>query len=249
MSGLLLLPQPLNSHRLRKGPKAEAREAATVDPGSLLGSGFHELIGANTGAETTLLAFAISGIAGARARDDQRLCVCSLAADAQEYGTLYGHGVGGIGFPPDRLLMVSAEKEKHLLWTLEEALASRAFGAVIGVLGATERLYGFPESRRLKLRAVETGTPLYLLRHHSRGGATAAHGRWRVAAAPSRAGGMHGGVELLGPPRLRLTLEKLNGLPPQQWEMDYDVTRGFRMAAVLPDRVDRAADERRRQAL
>jgi protein ImuA len=176
------------------------------------------------------------------------ICFCSLATDAQEHGAPYGHGLGGFGLSPDKLLMVTAAKEKHLLWALEEALISNAFAVVIGALGATERLYGFSESRRLKLRAVERDTPLYLLRHHSRGGATAAHGRWRIAPVPSRAAGSHAGFELPGAPRLRLTLEKLGGLSPQQWEMEYGA-RGFRMAAVLPDRVDRAADERWSQAI
>ena len=65
----------------------------------------------------------------------------------------YGLGLRGSALPADKLLMVSARKEQHLLWTLKEALASKAFAAVIGALGAKERLYGFAASRRLKLRA------------------------------------------------------------------------------------------------
>jgi protein ImuA len=211
-----------------------------------LSAGFHEVLDARAGDKTASLAFAIALSARASKQTEKPICFCSLTADAQEHGALYGHG---FGLPPEQLFMVSTGKEKHLLWTLEEALASNAFGTVIGVLGSTERLYGFPESRRLKLRTEQSTTPLYLLRHHSRGGATAAHGRWRVEPVPSPADKMHAGFELLGPPGLRLTLEKMGGLPPQQWEMEYDGTCGFRMAAVLPDRVDRATDERWRQAI
>jgi protein ImuA len=218
-----------------------------LQPAQLLAEGFHELLCDRPGTETAALALAVSLAAPVARETGRMICVCSLASDAQEHGVLYGHGLSGFGLPPNKLLLVSAGKEKHLLWALEEALISNAFAAVIAVLGARERLYGFPESRRLKLRNVESGTPLYLLRHHSHGGATAAHGRWRIAPIPSRSAGTHAGFELLGTPRLRLTLEKLGGLPPQQWEMEYG-TRGFRMAAVLPDRADRA-DERWRQAV
>lgn len=240
----------LHLNRLQKpSPTVSGGTARSIDPGPLLGSGFHELLGAGTGAEATVLAFAISAVARAAARADRGLCFCSFAADAQEDGAPYGYGLGDLGVAPGKLLMVCADKEKHLLWTLEEALASKAFGAVIGALGSSERLYGFPESRRLKLRVMESETPLYLLRHDSRGGATAAHGRWRIAPAPSQGDGRHGLFTLPGPTRLRLTLEKLGGLPPQQWEMEYDGTRGFRMAALLPDPADRAADAGRRQAV
>jgi protein ImuA len=208
----------------------------------LLAEGFHELLCGGPGTETAALGFAVSLAADTTRETGRTICLCSLAADAQEHGALYGHGLGGFGLSPDKLLMVTAAKEKHLLWALEEALISNAFAVVIGTLGPAERLYGFPASRRLKLRTVESGTPLYLLRHHSRGGATAAHGRWRIAPAPSRGAGIHAGFELPGAPRLRLTLEKLGGFPPQQWEMEYGA-RDFRMATVLPDRADRAADE------
>jgi hypothetical protein len=195
------------------------------------------------------LAFALDMASRIATIRGAEICLCFLAAELQECGTPYGFGLRASVVPADKLLMVSARREQHLLWTLEEALASQAFAAVIGVLGATERLYGFAASRRLKLRAVETGTPLYLLRHHSQGGATAAQGRWRIAPTPSHAAGTHAGFELPGSSRLRLTLEKFGGLPPQQWEMEYDVARGFRMATVFPDRVDRAADGGRRQAV
>ena len=102
---------------------------------------------------------------GARVASGRSLCFCGPAGDAQEHGELYGHGLAALGIAPERMLMVAAAKEKDLLWTLEEAVASGAFGAVVGGLGARERLYGFAASRRLKLRAAATGTPLFLLRH------------------------------------------------------------------------------------
>jgi protein ImuA len=230
-------------HRDQTGGPAPAPVPAT-----LLASGFHELLGTTPGDETLALAFAFSLAARGSGESGKGVCFCGTAGDAQERGELYGHGLAGLGIEPERLLMIAAAKEKDLLWTLEEALASDAFGAVVGSLGPRERLYGFAASRRLKLRAAASRTPLFLLRHRSNGGATAAQGRWTLSALPSRSEGQHAGFALLGPPRLRLTLERMGGLPPQSWEIGFDGTGDFHMAALLEDRPARKAGRRRQAA-
>jgi protein ImuA len=220
--------------------------ATGIVPEAILTSGFHELLAGTPGHETVTTAFALS--MAQKAAAGQSLCYCSLTGEAQEHGALYGHGVAALGIAPDRLLMVAAPKEKELLWTLEEAATSGAFGAIIGTLSEKERIYGFAASRRLKLRATSSGTPLFLIRHWSAEGATAAHGRWRVSARPSRPQGERAGFELLGPARLQLQLERMGGVPPQHWEMAFDAARGFHMAPVVENGLDREAGERRHHA-
>jgi protein ImuA len=217
-------------------------------PTQLLTSGFHELLGAAPGDEALALAFAFFLAGQATRQSGKSLCFCSSAGDAQEHGQLYGHGLAGLAIHPERLLMVAAGKEKDLLWTLEEAVASGAFGGVVGSLDARERLYGFAASRRLKLRAAANQTPLYLIRHRSNGGATAAQGRWTVSPLPSRFEGHHAGYALLGPPRLLLTLKRMGGLPPQSWEIGFDGASDIHMAAFLEDRSDRKTGRRRQAA-
>jgi protein ImuA len=255
---VLLLEQKENKFVMPSYQALDLRPAPTqtnvipwisqYDPRQLLVSGFHELLGTAPGDETVALAFAFS-LAGRAAHESSKgLCFCGAAGNRQERGELYGHGLADLGIQPERMLMVTAAKEKDLLWTLEEAVASGAFATVIGSLGAKERLYGFSASRRLKLRAAASQTPLFLLRHRSDGGATAAQGRWTVSVLPSRSEGEHGGYTLLGPPRLRLTLERMGGLPPQSWEMGFDDTGDFNMAALLEDRPARKARGRRQAA-
>jgi protein ImuA len=216
---------------------AGAAASATRVPEEVLTSGFHELLAAAPGHETVTTAFVLD--MAQKAAAGQSLCCCSLAGEVLEHGQLYGHGLAGLGIAPNRLLMVTSPKEKELLWTLEEAAASGAFGAIIGALGAKERIYGFAASRRLKLRATSSGTPLLLIRHWSAEGATAAHGRWRVSARPSRPQGERAGFQLLGPARLQLQLERMGGVPPQHWEMAFDGARGFHMAPVMENGPDR----------
>jgi protein ImuA len=244
-----------------KGPAAAALRLASPSasdagkqppdhpPEKLLpASGFHELLAAAPGDESAALAFAFSLATRTVGGTGQSLCFCSLASEAQERGTLYGHGLARLGIALDRLLMVSAAREKDLLWTLEEAVGSGAFGAVIGALGPQERLYAFGASRRLKLRVTAKKTPLFLIRHWQSGGATAAEGRWRISAQPSRTQGRHAGDQLLGLPRLQLCLERMASFRPQRWEMEFDAARDFHMASLLENGPDRGAGRRRRQA-
>lgn len=225
-----------------------APQTSDPAPETLLASGFHELLAASPGHETVTAALVFTLALKAAGGAGKSLCYCTLAGETQERGALYGAGLAGLGIDPARLLMVTAAKEKDLLWTLEEATASGAFGAIIGALGAKEKLYGFAESRRLKLRAAAKDVPLFLTRHWSAGGSTAAQGRWRVLARPSRSEGQHADSWLLGPARLQLRLERMGGVPPQQWEMEFDATRGFHLAPLVEDGPDRGAGKGRHQA-
>lgn len=220
--------------------------AASIVPETMLASGFHELLAAAPGHETATTAFGF-GMAQ-KAAAGQSLCCCSLTSEAQEHGALYGQGLASLGIAPDRLLMIMASKEKELLWTLEEAAASGAFGAIIGALGAKERIYGFAASRRLKLRTASSSAPLFLIRHGAAEGATAAHGRWRISARPSRSEGERAGFQLLGPARLQLRLERMGGFPPQHWEMAFDAARGFHMASLMENGPDRETSQGRYRA-
>jgi hypothetical protein len=206
------------------------------DPLRLLRNGFHELLGAGPGDETAALAFALTLAARASAQTGKSVCFCCAGSEGQERGLLYGHGFAGLGADPGRLLMVMAPGEKDLLWALEEAVTSGAFGAVAGVLPAGERLYGFAPSRRLKLRSHAKEMPLFLIRHWQGRGATAAHGRWRVGALPGLPEkGARNSVPLVGAPRLRLGLERMGGLPPQQWEIGLEAACDFHPASLLAD--------------
>jgi protein ImuA len=223
-----------------------AAASATRVPEEVLTSGFHELLATAPDHKTVTTAFVLN--MAQKAAAGHSLCYCSLAGEAREHGQLYGHGLAGLGIAPNCLLMVTAPKEKELLWTLEEAAASGAFGAIIGALGTKERIYGFAASRRLKLRATSSGTPLFLIRHWSAESATAAHGRWRVSARSSRPQGERAGFELLGPARLQLQLERMGGFPPQHWEMAFDAARGFHMAPVMENGPDRDTGQGRHRA-
>jgi hypothetical protein len=233
----------LSGHGVNAGPSV-----AEGDPRRALRSGFHELVAAAPGDEVAARACALVLATRAARTTRKMLCFCSLRGEAQEYGQLYGAGLAASGVDADRVLMVTVPNEKDLLWVIEEGVTSGAFGAVAGMLPAAERLYDFTSSRRLKLKAQTTS--LYFIRHRQARSATAAHGRWRIAALPSEqpvrdacliAHNKEIRSGLVGTPRLRLELERMGGQPPQSWEMplsslwedEIDVTRDFHMAPLL----------------
>jgi protein ImuA len=100
-----------------------------------------------------------------------------------ESGTPHGAGIDAFGFAPERLVTVSTAHRRDLLWAMEEALRSRAVGAVIGEM--RDGGIGTVAVRRLSLAAAESGTLALLLRAASPSDASTAATRWIVGAAPS----------------------------------------------------------------
>jgi hypothetical protein len=163
----------------------------------------------------------------------------TLKNNAQELGEFYGHGFEAFGLDAAQLITIVVKAEKDLLWVAEEIVASQAARAVIAALDKREKLYGFTASRRLKLRTEGVSGAIFVLRHWSQGGATAAHTRWRIARLPSGVDIKTSGPELLGTPRLGARLEYCHGALPSEWEIDCHASHSFAMASLLADRAPR----------
>lgn len=116
---------------------------------------------------------------------------------------------GGSALPP--LLLVRPRNRIEALWAAETAASGHDIGAVILELRGNPACLGLTESRRLHLRARESGLPLLLLRQAAEAEATAAPARFHVApapAAPRMIGPAEPLPESLGRPALTVTLEK-----------------------------------------
>ena len=123
-----------------------------------------------------------------------------------ENGALYGPGLDGIGFPPERLITVAAARGRDVLWAMEEALRCRAVGMVIGELRA--RAIDQVATRRLALAAAAGGALGLILRTAPDDAPSAAVTRWIIGAAASAlfSGGDDERWHGIGPPRLRAHL-------------------------------------------
>jgi protein ImuA len=220
------------------GPK----KTRVLSPETMLQTGLHECLGQGPGDWPSLLGFVLSAAGRAVRETGKPVFILRLSNNLQELGQLYGFGLAAFGLDPKRVICVSVPREKELLWAAEEVVASESAGAVIAELGVKEGLYGFSESRRLKLRTETSKTPVFVLRHWSQGGASAAHSRWRVARLASGAEVKTPGSALLGAPRLSALVERCQTLPPSTvWEMESHASHGFGVASLLANGAARTA--------
>jgi protein ImuA len=205
-----------------------------LDP-ALFATGLHEIFGETPADFAAASAFALIAAAHRKSRK-RALFVGALSGDEQERGMLYGAGLNSLGLDPAKICLLIAPSEKALLWAAEEAASCAALAASVITLSRSEKLYGFTESRRLKLRQEKSGVPLFIVRSQPRE-ASSATARWRVAFANSEGLRTPGSpVPLLGRPRFRVTLDRYAGLPPLQWEIEFDEAHALRVAAPVSDR-------------
>jgi protein ImuA len=213
---------------------AQPLSGAHLNP-ALFAAGLHEVMGETPVDIDAATAFALIA-AGHRKMGGRALFFGTLAAEGRERGALYGAGLDRLGLDPARICLLLAPSEKALLWAAEEAASCPALAATVIVLGAREKLYGFAESRRLKLRQEKSGVPLFIVRSQPRQ-TSAATARWRVAFAPSQGMRISGSpLPLLGLPRFRVCLERYAGLPPHRWEIECDEAHALRVAAPVSNR-------------
>lgn len=217
-------------------------EVAAIDaalPGGGLKRGvLHELCG--LGGDEEDGAAAAGFLAGilARLAPPQPVLWC-LAGD-----DLYGPGLAACGLVPERLLHVRARGDRAVLGAMEDGLGVPALAAVVGEVGALS----LTASRRLQLKAAQTGVTAFILRRWrsaaraaaGRASPVAAATRWRIAALPSLSCDGEPGI---GRPRWRIELMRCRGGMPGQWIVEAcDATGHVALAAELADRAPAPAE-------
>jgi protein ImuA len=151
----------------------------------------------------------------------------------RETGMAAGLGLVHLGFDPSRLLVVRVREAAQVLWAMEEGLGCAGLAAVVGELHGPSRALDLTASRRLALRARESGVPALLVGHAAPALASAAAARMCVTPRLSRpAGGFQDGP---GFPAWTVTIEKnrtgRTGRVDLEWNSD---DRCFRPLAPLP---------------
>lgn len=198
-------------------------------------------------AETTREAAAASGFAttllSLLTRHDDRplLFVVELAA-AREGGLPYGPGLDQFGLDPGRLVMVETARPEEALWVFEEGLRCAGLAAVLCELRGHPKVLDLTASRRLALRARDSGVMGFLLRQAVAAEPGAAVTRWRVAPRP--AGTLDDFADGIGRPAWRLDLERNRAGRLGRFDLEWDhaafrFARASESRAALP--VDRPA--------
>lgn len=138
--------------------------------------------------------------------------------------TIFPPALKAFGIEADRVIFVDLQREKEVLWTMEEALTCEGLAAVVGEM----REIGFIASRRLQL-AVEKSrvTGLILRKDLRRPDTIACVARWRVTPLRSE---LPEGLPGVGFPRWRVELLKVRNGYPGMWEVEWSAGK-FRVLA------------------
>jgi protein ImuA len=116
---------------------------------------------------------------------------------------------------PDRVIFIDVQREKNVLWAMEEALKCEGVAAVIGEV----REISFAQSRRLQLAVESSKVTGFLLRNDPRKMvATTCAARWQVTSLPSLLEDELPGV---GFPRWQVDLLRVRNGIPGSWKLEW----------------------------
>lgn len=129
--------------------------------------------------------------------------------------TIFPPSLKSFGISPDRIIFIDLQKEKQILWAMEEALKCKGLS---GVIGEMQEL-NFTASRRLQLAVEQSQVTGFILRCNPRSiNTTACITRWQITAAKSEpADGMPG----VGFPRWNVELLKVRNGHPGKWQIEF----------------------------
>jgi protein ImuA len=147
-----------------------------------------------------------------------------LTSLMQQGGACLWIGMSRKLFPPslaafdvevDRIIFVDLQREKDVLWAMEEALKCEGLAAVIGEL----REISFAQSRRLQLAVESSKVTGFLLRNDPRKlGSTTCVARWQITPLPSE---LEDGLPGVGFPRWQVELLKVRNGNPGSWKLEW----------------------------
>lgn len=129
--------------------------------------------------------------------------------------TLFPPALKSFGIQPDRFIFIDLQKEKDVLWAMEEALKCGALSAVVGEM----QEISFTNSRRLQLAVEQSKVTGFILRHHSRHpNTTACVSRWKITPLPGEPVGDLPGV---GFPQWRVELLRIRNGRSGVWDVKW----------------------------
>jgi protein ImuA len=129
---------------------------------------------------------------------------------------VFPHAFQSFGIDPDKIIFVSLEKEKDVLWAIEESLKSEGLSAVVG------EVYGlsFDISRRLQLAVEKSHITGFIINRNTRSvNATACVSRWQISALPSE---VYEEMPGIGFPRWNVELLKVRNGRTGRWQVEWN---------------------------
>lgn len=225
--------------------------------GGLVAQGLHEFYAAGAKEIPALSGFALLLAAMRQRQQGRGLIWAREGKAARQSGHPYGPGLAELGIDTGGMTLLALPDAKAVLRAALDAARDAAVSAVVVELGGRQPLLDLTATRRFALAAAENDTMVLLSRGQAKPVPSAAHTRWRVAAAPSRALEAHAP----GAPAFALDLLRQRGGRDgltiiMEWDRDTAAFRtGNNAARAAPlsrprpaVAIGRAGDERRTRA-
>ena len=128
---------------------------------------------------------------------------------------LFPPALKAFGIPPDQVIFINLQKERDILWAMEEALKCASLSAVIGEIPELS----FTHSRRFQLAVEQSKTTGFILRNNPRTlTPNACVARWKIKPLPSSS---EDGLPGLGHPAWEIDLQKIRNGRPQSWIVEF----------------------------
>lgn len=116
---------------------------------------------------------------------------------------------------PDRVIFIDVQRDRDVLWAMEEALKCEGLAAVIGEV----REISFAQSRRLQLAVEDSKVTGFLLRTDMKKlSSTVCVARWQITPLPSEPEPGLPGVSF---PRWQIDLLRVRNGNPGSWQVEW----------------------------
>lgn len=133
--------------------------------------------------------------------------------------TIFPPALKSFGISPERIIFIDLQKEKEIMWAMEEALKCKGLSAVIGEM----QELNFTASRRLQLAVEQSQVTGFIIRRNPRSiNTTACITRWQITAAQSQ---LVTGMPGVGFPRWNVELLKVRNGYPGKWQIEFAAGR------------------------
>jgi protein ImuA len=201
-------------------PLAPARAATDPAPSAFFaraeGGAVHEIF-ARQGDAAAGLGFGLA--AAAQMAAGKAMLWVFGEFSGRETGLPHGAGLFEYGLDPDRVLLARARDDAQILQAALEGARCAGLGVVLFETFGDPRALDLTASRRLALGCEASGVSALSLRIGGHAAPSAAHARWRVETAPSRALA----AQAPGAPAFVVRLERHRGGEPERiWHMEWD---------------------------
>lgn len=130
-------------------------------------------------------------------------------------GRIFPPALQQFGIEPSRIIFIDLQKEKDLLWAVEEALKCHGLAAVIAEIP----FLSFTVSRRLQLAVEQSQVTGFIHRSNTRIlNTNTAVSRWKINSIPTE---MYDALPGLGYPRWNVELLKIRNGKPGTWQVEW----------------------------